>query len=192
MSQTTVLIGFAEAMSAPEVLWSLVDAGFRVVAFARRGKPSALRHSRYVSCHEICAPESDIQASLSELEALVKSLGSQTGEGQRILFPLDDKAVWLCSKLNLERSWRLAGPSGSCADLALRKDVQVAAAREAGFNVPQTLLARTANDLIAFAGNESYPVILKAAECVPIYQGRVHSCRKWICANRSELDREML
>ena len=28
-----VAIGFAEALSAPEVTWSLVDAGFKVIAF---------------------------------------------------------------------------------------------------------------------------------------------------------------
>src|SRR5258707_8799215 len=175
MSQTRVLIGFAEAMSAPEVLWSLVDAGFEVFAFARKGRASALRYSRHVVCHEICAPESDVLASLSELDALLGTLGSQASEGQLILFPLDDKAVWLCSKLKLGERWKLAGPSGSCANLALRKDLQVEAARKARFNVPKAVLARTAKDLITFIEAESYPVILKAAECVPIYQGRVYS-----------------
>ena len=189
MSQTRVLIGFAEAMSAPEVVWSLVDAGFEVFAFARKGRASALRYSRHVVCHEICAPESDVQASLSELDALLRTLGSQASEGQLILFPLDDKAVWLCSKLKPGGRWKLAGPRGLCADLALRKDVQVEAAREVGFNVPKTVLARTAKDLITFTEAESYPIILKAAECVPVYQGRVYSCRKWVCGNRAELDR---
>jgi hypothetical protein len=30
---------------------------------------------------------------------------------------------------------------------------------------------------------------LKAADAVPAYQGRVYSCRKWICANQVELER---
>jgi len=189
MSQTTVLIGFAEAMAAPEVAWSLVDSGFRVVAFARRGRSSALRHSRHVECHEICAPESDAQASLSELGTLLNSLGSQATGTPLILFPLDDKAVWLCSKLQMESPWVLAGPDGTRADLALNKDLQVEAARQAGFNVPKSALARTAKDLFAFSAEASFPIILKAAECVPIHEGRVYSCRKWICANREELER---
>jgi len=73
----------------------------------------------------------------------------------------------------------------SCASQGL----QVEAAREAGFNIPRTELVRTAKDLIAFAKAESYPIILKPAECVPIYQGRAYSCRKWVCGNRAELDR---
>jgi len=189
MSQTTVLVGFAEAMSAPEVVWSLVDAGFRVIAFARKGRASSLRYSRHVVCHEIRAPESDLQAALSDLHALMNSISSQAESPQRILFPLDDKAVWLCSKMEPMSGWLLAGPTGICADLALDKNLQVAMAREAGFNVPRTALARTAKDLFDFSAAESYPIILKAADSVPTYQGRVYSCRKWICANRSELER---
>ena len=91
MPQTTVLVGFAEAMAAPEVVWSLVDGGFRVVAFARRGRASALRHSRHVVCHEICAPESDLQAALSDLDSLLNAVGAEADNTQLILFPLDDK-----------------------------------------------------------------------------------------------------
>src|SRR5437879_824224 len=130
MSRTTVVIGFAEAMAAPEVLWSLVDAGFRVVAFARRGRASALRHSRHVRCHEITSPESDLQASLTELKSLLGSLTTSSETGRLVVLPLDDKAVWLCSRLPPSNGWLLAGPSGSCADLALNKNLQVEAARE--------------------------------------------------------------
>jgi predicted ATP-grasp superfamily ATP-dependent carboligase len=189
MSQTTVLVGFAEAMSAPEVVWSLVDAGFQVVAFARKGRASALRSSRHVTFHEVCAPEADLQQSLSDLRSLLHSLGTRSNSSSLILFPLDDKAVFLCSKIEVESPWTLAGPRGNCADLALNKDLQVAAASEAGFNVPQSALARTAKELFDFSAAASYPIILKAAECVPEYKGHVHSCRKWICANRAELER---
>jgi predicted ATP-grasp superfamily ATP-dependent carboligase len=189
MSQTTVLVGFAEAMAAPEVVWSLVDGGFRVVAFARRGRASALRHSRHVVCHDISAPESDLQAALADLHSLRNSLSSRADHSPLILFPLDDKAVWLCSRMQLDDRWLLAGPRGACADLALNKSLQVNAAREAGFQVPKTVLARTAKDLFDFSAAESYPIILKAADSVPTYQGRVYSCRKWICADDVELKR---
>lgn len=189
MAPTRVLIGFAEAMSAPEVAWSLVDAGFEVFAFARKGRASALRYSRHAVCHEICAPESDVQESLSDLDTLVTTLDSQASNGQLVLFPLDDKAVWLCSKLEVRGRWRMAGPSGRCADLALRKDLQAEVAREAGFNVPKTKLTRTAKDLITFTESGSYPIILKAAECVPVFQGRVYSCQKWVCGSHAERDR---
>jgi hypothetical protein len=189
MPQTTVLVGFAEALSGPEAVWSLLDAGFHVVAFARKGRPSALRHSRHVVCHEISSPEYNLEVSLSDLNALMDSLRAKAEGAQLIFFPLDDKAVWLGSKLRPTDKWVLAGPTGSQAELALNKCVQTRMAREAGFNVPETLVARTSNEIFDFAKRESFPIILKAAECVPTYQGRAYSCRKWICANQVELDR---
>lgn len=189
MSRATILVGFAEALSAPEVVWGLVDAGFQVVAFARKGRRSALRYSRHVVCHEIQSPESDLEAALADLHSLLNSLSSQTGGTQRILFPLDDKAVWLCSRADIDSRWLFAGPLGACSELALNKNLQVEAARAAGFNVPKSRLVRTAQDLLEFGTDESFPIILKAADAVPTYQGRVYSCRKWICASREELER---
>jgi hypothetical protein len=189
MPQPTVLLGFAEALAAPEVVWSLVDGGFRVVAFTRKGRPSALRFSRHIVCHEISPPESDLQAALSDLHSLLVSLSTPADGSQWILLPLDDKAVYLCNQVKLGSSWLLAGPSGYAADLALNKDLQIQAARKAGFNVPNTIVARTAKDIYDFVALESFPVILRAAECVPVYQGRVRGCPNWICANPTELDR---
>ena len=57
VARMTILVGFAEALSGPEVVWSLADEGFRVMAFARRGHRSALCHSRYVTVHEVTPPE---------------------------------------------------------------------------------------------------------------------------------------
>ena len=47
-----VVVGFAEAEAAPEVVWSLVDAGARVTRSPREATPSPLRQSRHVTCHE--------------------------------------------------------------------------------------------------------------------------------------------
>lgn len=187
-SQGLVLVGFAEAMSAPEVVWSLVDAGFQVVAFGRRGRATALRQSHHVVVHEISAPESDIQGALADLQSLMASLGAAANRARRILFPLDDTAVWLCSQAKLEPGWLLAGPAGASADLALHKDLQVAQASAAGFNVPKPLVAKTAKEILNFGESVSFPIILKPAECVPVRENRIQGCRKWICANREELE----
>ena len=186
--QVTVLVGFAEASAAPETVWSLVDAGFHVVAFARQGRASALRHSRHVSCHEICPPEVDLQKSVADLQSLMTSV-SADGRAQWILFPLDDKAVWLGSKVRIENNWIMAGPQGAQAELALNKCVQTRLAAESGFNVPRTGIARSAKEVFEFSATQPFPIILKAAECVPVWQGHLHACRKWICANGSELKR---
>jgi hypothetical protein len=186
-TSATVLIGFAEASAAPEVVWSLIDDGFNVLAFARRGKASALRHSRHVTCHDICAPESDVQKSLSDLRALLSALSAEPGSIERILFPLDDTAVWLCRRMQPDQGWRSAGPQGSCADLALNKQLQTELAREAGFNVPKSLVVRTADDVFRLMRTEPFPIVLKPVECVPVGQGRVQKGKSWICANSQEL-----
>ena len=187
-TQQTVLIGFAEALAAPEVVWSLVDAGVRVHAFARSGSAVAIRHSRHVVCHEVPAPEVDINGSLSGLESLLAELGRDAGEAAPILFPIDDKSVLLGSRARLPGRWLLAGPAGTNADLALNKCLQVQLAREAGFSVPETALARTAAEVRSFTARQPFPIILKAAQCVPVSDGRVRSCKKWICASEAELD----
>ena len=191
MTQHTVLVGFAEASAAPEVVWSLVDAGFRVVAFARKGRSSALRHSRYVECHDICPPEVDLQASLSDLNSLLSSTDYVVDSVPQILFPMDDKAVWLTSKASLNDHWLLAGPRGPQAELALNKCVQIRFAQEAGFNVPKTGMARSVAEVFEFVATQPFPIILKAAECVPVWQGHLYTCRKWICSNRGELERAL-
>ena len=186
ISRVVVLIGFAEAGAAPEVVWSLVDAGFEVVAFARRGRASALRHSRYLTCHEITAPEVDLPAALAELGALLVSLNGPGGDTARVLLPLDDSAVWLCSRVQLDPHWVLAGPSGGQADFALDKRLQTAAARAAGFDVPETTLVSTRKELLQ--ATATFPSILKPAESVAASGSRLTSCRKWICASRAELE----
>jgi hypothetical protein len=189
MKKSTVLLGFAEALSAPEVAWSLVDEGFRVVAFTRKGRKSALRHSRHIVCHEICAPEIDFQTCLSDLQALMTSLEGSEDGGRQVLFPLDDKAVALAGKADLTNRWVLAGPSGENIGLALNKCIQVQLARDAGFDVPETIVARRTSEVLDFCATQSFPIILRAAECVPIRDGRVIGCRNWICADSSELER---
>jgi chitin disaccharide deacetylase len=185
--RATILIGFAEAATAAEVAWSLIDSGYDVIAFARKGSSSALRHSRHVICHDICAPEIDLQTSLSDLRALIASIREHAASAQRVIFPLDDKAVFLCSKPQIGEGWTLAGPDGDNAELALNKFLQIQLADRAGFNVPETFLARSKNDIHSFITAESFPIILKSAHCVHLARGRASTSRHWICANEREL-----
>ena len=67
LAQTTVLIGFGNALAAPETAWSLLESGARVVAFVRRGTRCALRRARDVEIIEITAPEHDARAAVADL-----------------------------------------------------------------------------------------------------------------------------
>ena len=188
MSQPIVLIGFAEALAAPEVAWNLVDRGYRVVAFGRRGRTSALRYSRQVEYREICGPDSSLETSVTELNALMTSLGGN-GERAKTLFPLDDSSVLLCSMAAPSNpGWKLAGPQGELAELALNKQRQTDLARESGFHVPTTWLVRTPEEALRIGQEQAFPLILRPIECVPIAGGRVQKGRNWICANLGELE----
>src|SRR5438477_4201706 len=85
-----VLVGFAEALSSPEVTWSLVDAGFTVAAFSRKTRKSALQHSRYVTVFDITAPEVDSDAAATDLANLLNKCHANDSVHDSVLFPLDD------------------------------------------------------------------------------------------------------
>jgi hypothetical protein len=179
-----VFIGFAEALSAPETAWSLVDAGFAVTAFARRGRHSALRHSNHVEVIEITPPELDSEAALTEIQSALADRNIPSGQ-VGVVFPLDDTALWLCSRLNLEPGWHLAGPHGPAAELALNKAVQIQAAKAAGFNVLPTTIAGTAGAVLERSGD--LPLMLRPADVVLPKNGRLRKGRNWICATPQEL-----
>ena len=183
-AEAVVAIGFAEALSAPEVAWSLVDAGFSVMAFSRRGHRAALRHSRHAKVFEITAPEQDFAAALDELGAVLDRYSHEI-DGQSVLLPLDDASVWLCSRLRPASRWILAGPSGSCAELALDKRKQLELAAAAGFSVPPT--AASPEKLLDRA--VGYPLILRPAHAVMVCDGRLRKGRNWICSDDEELRR---
>src|SRR5690349_15179135 len=122
-----VCIGFAEALSGPEVAWSLVDAGYQVTAFGRRGRHSSLRHSKHVRVVEITPPEHDCRAALSELISFLNSLS--VPEEQRVFVPLDDAAVWLSGQFDIPSGWICAGAGRDLAQVALDKWLQVTTAR---------------------------------------------------------------
>lgn len=185
--RATVVTVFAEALSAPEVAWSLLDAGFDVRSIARRGRGSALRHSRKVVCHEICPPEQDMAQALRDMVSLLDSL-RDPHNGPILLFPLDDTAVWMCNELTRNESWILVGPGKSSADLALNKHQQTRLASEAGFKVPETGVASSVDQAIALSEQISFPLVLKPVECTPVRDGRKIARRTWICANANEFN----
>ena len=187
--KASVLVGFAEALSAPEVVWSLVDAGFHVSAFGRKGRRTALRHSRYVTVTDVTPPEVNADATVREVGALVSSLSESSNGEPVVLFPLDDAAVWVCDRAaeTAKDSVALAGPSGGRVSIALDKAVQMETARCAGFNVLPTRVARTSDEVLD--GDNSFPLVLKPSQAVGWTEGRLRKGRHWICGNREELDR---
>jgi hypothetical protein len=172
-----VLIGFADALAAPEAADSLLGADLQVAAFQRRGGRSPLRRRRDVSLHGIVAPEDDAAAAVGELLELVARLGAVA------LMPLDDGALWLCDRAAARAGVPVVGPTGAQAELALNKALQIGAASEAGLPVPSTQVVAAKGDPPA----ADYPVMVKPAQAVSESGGRLIRGAPRLCADRSEL-----
>lgn len=178
-SASPVLIGFADALAAPETAWSLLESGSAVVAFARRGSRPPLRHCRPIRIVEITPPELNLEQALADLRALVRP-GAFAA-----LMPLDDTAIWLCDAAFEDSPVPVAGPTGKMAELALDKRVQLQVAARAGLNVPPTRCLESVQDLMELS---NLPVALKPAQPVTDRGGRLGRGTNYVCGNRAELD----
>jgi predicted ATP-grasp superfamily ATP-dependent carboligase len=179
----TVVIGFAESLSAPEVTWSLVDHGFSVVAFTRKGRHAALRHSRHVKLLEITAPERDLAQSV---EDLMRETAGLAGAGRVVLVPLDDEAVWLCGRTNFGGHVDVAGPRGDGVDIALNKRKQLELARASGFNVPPARYVERVDEVNI--AEVRFPAVFKPAMATAQCGSRIAKGRSWICSDQAELE----
>jgi hypothetical protein len=157
----TVLVGFAESLAAIESVWSLRDAGFRVVAFTREGRRPALAAAKDVRVLEVPSPERDLTASLAALRALVAQ------EKPVAVMPFDDAALLLTSRLADVAT--IAGPIGANAALALDKSEQLELAAKAGFQVPSTVVIPSAVAELPGSG----PWMVKCAEAEVEREGRL-------------------
>jgi len=184
MVKPTVFIGFAEALSAPEVAWSLVDQGFKVVAFTRKGRRPALRHSNFVSILEITPPEVDVGQTLRDLAVATSSLSSGS-ETPVAVMPLDDSALWLCGRYGVFGRARLAGPEGPALDLALDKRKQLSLAHEAGFMVPSFRCIDRTGDIVE--RQVEFPLVFKPALAAREIDGGLSRSHGWICSDWVEL-----
>ena len=175
-----ILIGFAEALAAPEAALSLLSAGLPVAAFSRVGARPALRRHPHVAIHPIAAPERDAAAAVRDLCEHARALGAVA------LMPLDDPAVWLCQRAAEELGLTVIGATGAQAELALDKRQQLELARRAGLPVPETQIFERAEDALAI---EHFPVVLKPALALAEEAGRLSKGPAHVCADRAELER---
>jgi hypothetical protein len=184
MIEATVVIGFAEALSAPEVAWSLVDHGFNVVAFTRRGRKPALRHSHFVRVFEITPPETDVARTEQDLKDAVSSLRESSSVPVAVM-PLDDQALWLCGRTDVRREALLVGAQGEALDLALDKRKQLELAQSSGFFVPPYRCVDRPEDVAK--AEVRFPVAFKAALAATASAGTLLRDHGWICADEAEL-----
>jgi hypothetical protein len=174
-----VLVGFAEALAAPEVVWSLLSAGLHVSCVTRRRQRPLVRRIRGVKVHEVTAPESDLRRAGSELRSLVARAGVSA------FMPIDDAGLHMVEFAELERETLIAGPTGERLTLALDKRRQISLAHEAGFLVPETRAVESAQQAVDTA---AFPCVLKSALASQVDGGQLVRGGVAFCADRTELE----
>jgi len=160
---THILIGFAESLPAPEVVFSLLDAGHTVSAFARRAD-LPLAHLPLQDLIVIPTPEDNIEAAKAAICDLMDG-----DNAPDIILPLDDSGLWLVNAA-LGSDPRSAGATGTQAEVALDKSAQITAALAAGLSVPRTVVVRQRDDLDQ---QLDFPAIAKPALAIRERNGRL-------------------
>ena len=175
-SAGSVLIGFADALAAPEVAASLLAAGYHVASFSRRGRPVALRRLKGVELLEVTAPEDDLDSCLHDLAAIAPRYD--------VTMPLNDAGVVVCDRA-LSADAVIAGPRGPQLNLAIDKRLQLRAAEMAGLSVP-TWSELGPGDHIR--GDWGAPIVLKPALAVEITGGRIRRLSPRVITEQAEVD----
>ncbi len=164
-----VLIGFAEALSAPEVIFSLLGAGHRVSVFTRaHTRPPLVARLPIVRTHSITAPETDLDAARANLSAIFSA-----SDAPDVVLAIDDVALSLVDQTMsgpTTMTPRLASATGPAAAIALDKIAQIEHARAAGLAVPETVIVRAPDDLARVA---TFPAIAKPALAIEARDRRI-------------------
>ena len=153
-----VLIGFAEALPAPEVVFSLRATGHEVSAFAQ-SKQVPLRHLPLKALHVIPDGTAWPDGVIGWLRSIM--IGPEAPD---VVLPLDDRGLWLVDAA-LGGSARIAGATGDQAAVALDKARQFDVARAVGLNVPETWVVPNPDQIDA---SLPLPAILKPAMAIKV------------------------
>ena len=176
----TILIGFAESLSAPEVAWDLLAHGFKVIAFCRRGSCPPLRRIKEIKLFEVTPPEVDAWETIEQIRIAIQVAEAKT------FMPLDDGSIWLCDRVSALVDVPLAGASGETARLALDKKFQLDEAKAAGFNIPETDFVTDRNDLTKI---RHLPAVIKPALAVTEANGKLSRGPITFCIDRDDVNR---
>lgn len=135
-----LLVGFAEALSAPEVVFGLEAAGFRIRLFTRAGTKSRLAKALKLELVDITPPEQDTAAARRDL---IRACDGVDG-----LFALDDVSLRLFNDIaDQTGTAHHIHATGAQAEIALNKEEQLVAARAVGLDVPDGPIIRKPSDL---------------------------------------------
>ena len=162
----TVLIGFADALAAPEVFFSLYHKGYRVRVFQRKDSVAPLSKRLPVGTpFLITAPEQDAELAKQELASVLRDAPDIDA-----LLALDDTGLWLANEVlngfaDGEPKPALANAAGNQKEIALDKARQIEAAKASGLAVPPTIVANSRDEILEA---KIFPAIVKPARAISL------------------------
>jgi hypothetical protein len=175
------LIGFAEALAAPEVCFSLRATGARIISFHRRRRKFA--RLNFVEYYPVTAPEIDFTRTVGEVTQLINDVRPE------LSVPCDDAALLVLSRLN--GPIKCLTPTGNTCDFAIDKWAQIYTASASGLAVMHTRIVTNEADVARF---HLRPAILKPRAALDILGARLDKGRAFVIEDNylSEEVREAL
>lgn len=174
-----VLIGYAGALAAPEVVWSLLEAEFRVVCFSNRETDPVLRHERNIIMESVPDVAEGVDSVTASLDALI------TKHEPSVVLPMDDVSLFL---LGLTRTASALMPNSSkgTAAVPLDKRLQLKIAQQTGFRVPEYAVLSSVHDVREWS---IFPAVLKPALVAREVNGKIGRSSVKHIATRDCLER---
>ena len=182
----TVLIGFAEALTAPETFFSLRSAGYNVRIFCRKGtRPLIAKRLPVGPPLEVCAPEENAVEAIADITRHLHDC-----EDIDAVMALDDPGLWLLSEVSATQDLpdriKIVGATGRQADIALDKRQQIDIARESGFTVPPTVIANSYDEI---RQSSLLPCIVKPALVAGVADNRLRKGKSHFLERPEDVER---
>jgi hypothetical protein len=159
------LIGFAEALAAPEVCFSLRATGARIISFCRM--ESKFAKLNFVEYCPVTAPEVDFNRTVHDVEGLIDRIRPE------LTAPCDDAALLVLSRVAGSRNQCLAPVA---CDFAMDKWAQIDVASASGFAVMHTSVVKSERDVASFRFR---PAVLKPRAALDISEAGLDKGRSF-------------
>ena len=173
-----ILLGFADAIAAIEVVFDLLEKGHELVIFSRRKDSTSLAYCKNITIEYITAPEDNIKDAKKDLLKIIKQNSFDA------MMPLDDIALWLCNEIRENISIKFIGPTSDGIEIALNKIKQIDYAKKSGLKVLDTIIISKKTDLdkITF-----FPLILKPALAVTVEKNKISKDAFYFISSEEDL-----
>ncbi|MCA9278249.1 MAG: hypothetical protein H6815_06280 [Phycisphaeraceae bacterium] len=176
-----VLAGYAGALAAPEVVWSLLDAGCRVVCFSNRDIDSVLGYEPNVVIEPVPDVAEGVERVVSALDELIEK------HRPDVLLPMDDLSLFLLGRTHKALHLLPNAAEGTSA-VPLDKRLQLDLAQKAGFQVPEFAFVGCRDDV---SGWSVFPAVLKPALVAREINGKIGRSSVRHVETREDLDRQL-